>query len=73
MKNRKAEAFLDFTRAGPLKHLVVVAELVNGERYSVAYVAEYPEDQQKAARAHAKKIQAALDFVPKARPKGKKP
>ncbi len=65
---RRAKAFLDYTRAGPLKWLVMVAELDGrGSRYSVALVAEYAENDKKTAQSHVKQLQKAIDWKPASR------
>lgn len=60
----RARAFVDYTRAGPLKWLVVVAELDDqgGDR-SVAHVASC--NTKKQAIAHAKRVETALRFRPR--------
>lgn len=45
--------------------VIVVENDRDGGWFSRVNVAEYPKNEEKRAQAHAKKIQAALDFKPK--------
>lgn len=66
--NRRASAFVDYTRAGPLMYIVAIAELdERGQPYHVVHVAKHA--LKKDAESHVKKLKAALNFRPKTKAK----